>query len=76
MQIKAFLICTLENFSNLQNIFLVCKLEELAEFSAAHEIILLSFDLAHGPDTDGGHAGEVDKEYEVISEIHKAQVSS
>ena len=51
-------------------------MKELAEFPAAHEIILLSFDLAHGPDSDGGHAGEVDKENEVISKVHRARVSS
>ena len=62
--------------NNLGRLKILKGLEELAEFPAAHEIILLSFDLAHGPDTDRGHAGEIDKEYEVISEIHKAQVSS
>ena len=48
-------------------------MEEFAELAAAHEKILLILDLAHGPETNAGHAGEVDGQNKIIDEIHNAE---
>ena len=48
-------------------------LHQLAEFAAAHKIILLPFDLPHGPKADTSHSGEIKKENEIIREIHHAK---
>ena len=51
-------------------------LEEFAEAAAAHEVVFLAFDAAHGPEADGDHGGEVEPEDGVVDPGHGVGIVS